>query len=110
VFSGSALLTLFFLLQLFTPTRRAGNILTSVVLFPLMMIGGSFFPFEAMPAWMVDVGSRTPNGLGVLRLKDILRGEVQSGSLLLAVAVIGGFALLALLVSDHLLRRRFAVS
>ena len=109
-FSGTALLTLFFLLQFFTSTRRAGSILTSVVLFPLMMIGGSFFPFEAMPSWMVDVGSWTPNGLGVLRLKDILRQQVEPGSLLLAVAVIGGLAVLALLASDRLLRRRFAVS
>jgi hypothetical protein len=38
------------------------------VLFPLLMAGGSFFPFEALPDWIAAIGRRTPNGFVADRL------------------------------------------
>ena len=109
-FCGTALLALFFALQLLASTRRAGNILSSIVLFPMMMIGGTFFPFEMMPVWMADVGRWTPNGLGVTQLKKIMAAELDPGFLLLSVACIGLFAVLAFVFSIRRVRLRFAVS
>jgi ABC-type uncharacterized transport system permease subunit len=74
-----------------------------------MMIGGSFVPFETMPAWMAAVGEWTPNGLGVARLKELLYGDVALRPMAVAVLGIGVPAALAFLFSGSRLRRRFAV-
>ncbi len=55
--------------------RAADSSCSSMIVFPLMMIGGSFFPLEVMPAWMARIGRWTPNGLGVAQLKEILFGH-----------------------------------
>jgi ABC-type multidrug transport system permease subunit len=93
-FSGAVLLTGLATIQLHAPSQRAGTILTSALIFPLMMIGGSFFPFEAMPEWMVVIGTRTPNGWALQQLKAILQAQVELASL----AVAFGASLVTLLV------------
>ena len=57
------------------------------LMFPLMMVGGSFFPFEAMPAGMAFVGRMTPNGWALEQLKRILLGKVEISSL--AISFVG---------------------
>jgi ABC-type multidrug transport system permease subunit len=99
-----ALLAMLTLLHLFAGSQRSSDMFSGVIVFPLMMIGGSFFPFEAMPAWMASAGRWTPNGLGVARLKDLLYGDVSIGSLALAAFGIGIPALLAYLASWRRLR------
>ncbi len=91
--SGMALLVLFLLLQLFATSQRAGSILSTLVLFPMMMLGGTFFPFEAMPGWMAAIGRRMPNGWALERLKELLSGSATAETMLPATA-----ALLATLV------------
>lgn len=93
-FCGTGLIALFVAIQLLASSQRAGNILTSVVLFPLMMLGGTFFPFEAMPSWMARVGRWTPNGVGVTELKKLMTDGPDPASLLLGAA---GIALVAAL-------------
>lgn len=66
--SGIALFAWFGALQMMTQSRRAGNLLTSMLLFPLLMAGGSFFPFAALPEWIANIGRLTPNGFIVDRL------------------------------------------
>jgi ABC-type multidrug transport system permease subunit len=99
-----ALLAMLTLLHLLAKSQRGSEMLGGVVTFPLMMLGGSFFPFEAMPAWMVSVGRWTPNGLGVTRLKELLYGDVSTPSLALAALGIGIPALLAYLAAWRRLR------
>jgi ABC-type Na+ efflux pump permease subunit len=99
-----ALLAMLTLLHLFARSQRGSEMLSGVVTFPLMMLGGSFFPFEAMPAWMVSVGRWTPNGLGVARLKELLWGDVSVTALGLAAAGIGIPAAVAFLLSWRRLR------
>lgn len=94
-FGGTALLALFLLVQLFATSQRAGSILTTVLIFPLMMIGGSFFPFQLMPEWMAAVGRWTPNGQAVVQLTALLRGTARPGELSVAAAAIGLAAVLA---------------
>jgi ABC-type multidrug transport system permease subunit len=107
-FSGSVMLVFFTLLQTLAKNERAGSVLTSIVLFPLMMLGGSFFPLESMPTWMAAVGHRTPNGLALTRLNDLLRGEIIWGDLLVTVAVLLVPAALAFHIILRRLRSAFA--
>ncbi len=109
-FAGAALYSLFLLLQLLATTRRGANLLGTLVIFPLIMIGGSFFPFEAMPEWMQAVGRWTPNGLALVRLKDLLFGDPQPAAFLAAAAGIGAPAALAFLLSLRRMRGGFATS
>jgi len=44
------------------PTEKSASVVTSAMVFPLMMLGGSFFPFDVMPKWMVAIGQYLPNG------------------------------------------------
>jgi ABC-type Na+ efflux pump permease subunit len=105
--AGIVFLAAFTLLSLAMPTARATNMVGMALLFPLMMIGGSFFPLEAMPPWMGAIGAWTPNGWALQRLKEILGGELAplgfAGGLLALVAVTAALTLLG----TRRLRARF---
>ena len=88
-FVSGALISMLTLLHLYSGSQRGAELLTGVIVFPLMMLGGSFFPFESMPAWMAAVGQWTPNGLGVARLKELLYGDVSTSALGIAAVGIG---------------------
>lgn len=108
--SGTMLATGMTAIQLFTTSQRAGNILTLALTFPLMMAGGSFFPFEAMPRWMAAIGTRTPNGWALQQLKDIVLQPTETGSLVLSFAILlGSLAVLFWICADRL-KRGFARS
>ncbi len=107
-FSGAVLVCLFSVLQFTASTERGANVVTTMVTFPLMMIGGTFFPFETMPVWMAAVGRLTPNGQGVVHLRALLSGSVDGRELAVAVVAMGLPALAAFLLSARLLRGRFA--
>jgi signal transduction histidine kinase len=83
------------------------NLLANAVTFPLIMLGGSFFPFEVMPEWMARIGKWTPNGWSLLRLREILDGNPDAH--LLALTALGLFALGGVLFALALKRMsRFA--
>jgi ABC-type multidrug transport system permease subunit len=108
VFTGCTLLALLTLLNTFASTQRAADLLSSTIIFPLMMLGGSFVPFETMPAWMAAIGQWTPNGLGVARMKDLLYGDI---ALLPIAGAVLGMALpaaLAFVLAARRLRHKFA--
>ncbi len=70
--SGLVLNGLMAFLQLVAPTRKSASLFTSILIFPLMMIGGAFFPFEALPDWLTAIGNWVPNGFLLERLKSFL--------------------------------------
>ena len=109
-FAGGALFCFFALLQLFATSMRGGQLLSSMVVFPLMMMGGSLFPFETMPAWMAGIGRWTPNGLAVVHVKQILFGRPDPGAMGMAALAIGAAAVLAFLLGVRRLRGTFAIS
>jgi ABC-type Na+ efflux pump permease subunit len=109
-YAGGALFCYLVLMQLFSTSMRGGQFLSSMVVFPLIMIGGSLFPFEVMPVWMARLGRWTPNGLAVAELKQILFGRPDLVAIALAAAAIGGPALVALWISLRRLRGAFAVN
>ncbi len=108
MFSGAVLLLAMMTIQLHVRTQRAGNIVSMGLIFPLMMIGGSFFPFEAMPEWMATIGRHTPNGWSVQQLENILNGTVRPPALGSAIAALVAVGTVLFLVSARRLRRGFA--
>jgi len=72
--TGVALFGVFAALQMLFGSQRNANIISTTLLFPLMMTGGSFFPFEAMPGWMAALGRFSPNGFANERLRTLVAG------------------------------------
>lgn len=97
-------------LQMLLPNNRAANLVTTILLFPLLMAGGSFFPLAALPDWIAGIGRLSPNGF----IADRLSGEfmsatawsidVQSWLTILAITL-GGLALSVLRLRTGFARR-----
>ncbi len=109
-FAGAAILCYLIGLQLLATSARGGQLLSLMVVFPLIMMGGSFFPFETMPAWMQSIGRWTPNGLAAIQLKQILFGAADTRAILAAALGIGLPALAVFFLSVRRLRGAFATS
>lgn len=76
-------------------TREQANMMSSVILLAMAMLGGNMFPFENLPHIMQAVGRLTPNRWGVVALQGLLRAkplpELWAPLVsLLAVGVLGG--------------------
>lgn len=97
-FAGTILLALMSALKLFAGSQRAAGLIGNLLLFPLIMVGGSMIPFEAMPEWLGRVGRRTPNGAAMEVLKQLLYGEPALAELLVPTLPLagGGVALIVL--------------
>jgi len=89
--SSIALFAWFGVLQMAAGSQRAATVLTSMFLFPLLMVGGSFFPFAALPDWLASLGTKTPNGFVVDRLTAEIIAEtgwvIDSQSWLIVIAM-----------------------
>jgi ABC-type Na+ efflux pump permease subunit len=89
-------IALFSVLQLWATSQRGGSILLNLIIFPMMMIGGSFFPPESMPEWLRSLGRFTPNGYSLSVLKTIQAGDVVTAANGAAVAGLLAITLLLL--------------
>lgn len=107
VFTGSLLLLMMILLQIHASTKRAADILAMSVMFPLMMIGGNFFPLEAMPEWMAAIGRWTPNGWSMQQLKAILLDTLDIRELGLTFLALLGVWVLLFFLSVRRIRTGF---
>ena len=93
--SGVGLFAWFAALQMLFPTSKAANLLTSILLFPLLMMGGSFFPLDVLPDWIAAIGRMSPNGFVVDRLTRELTSatawtyDLRSWAIVLAMTVSG---------------------
>jgi len=108
VFSGATLTTLLTAFQLWATSRRAANVFTMLLMFPLLMIGGSFFPLEVMSAGMAAIGRLTPNGWALEQLKAILLQRVDPGQLAISFALLLGVGAGLFLLNARRLRAGFA--
>ncbi len=96
--------------QVFASSHRGASVLSFLVVFPLMMLGGSMFPLEAMPGWLAAIGRFTPNGWSVLQLKAILLGGQGPLSLPLAFLLLLHISLALFVVAGARMVRVFARS
>ena len=93
--SGVGLFAWFAALQMLFPNQKAANLLTTILLFPLLMMGGSFFPLDVLPDWIATIGRLSPNGFVVDRLSTELTSasdwtfDVESWGVVLAMTVSG---------------------
>jgi len=108
-FSGTVFYLFFLWIAVQATTQRAANVLSNLIIFPLAMLGGSFFPFEWMPSWMAAIGKLTPNGWALTQFKTILDGAVVSTQLATSIALLAAFSALAFLLTVRRLRSVFAV-
>jgi ABC-type multidrug transport system permease subunit len=103
--SGLFMLLLFTLIQILAGSQRGGNLLSSGLLFPLIMAGGAFFPFDVMPGWLAAIGRRTPNGLALHRFRELVDGVAEPAAMLVTLAgLLGAGGVLYLLIMARLVR------
>ena len=107
-FVGTVFYLLFLWVVVQPATQRAAGVLTSLIIFPLAMLGGCFFPFEWMPGWMVSIGKFTPNGWALTQFKTILDGHVDAAAVATSAALLAALGAVAFLFVLRRLRT-FAV-
>jgi ABC-type multidrug transport system permease subunit len=90
---------LFAIVQVTSSSERGANVTGNVILFPFLMLGGTFFPFEVMPGWMQTVGRWTPNGWALTEFRaltdgttSVAHGAAVFGALAVAVVLVFTFA------------------
>ncbi len=108
-FSGSALFLMMLVVALAASTARAASVLGNLIVFPLAMIGGCFFPFDWMPAWMARIGRLTPNGWAITQFQAILSGQIDARKLAVAVAGLTVVSAVMFFVALRRLRSGFVV-
>jgi ABC-type Na+ efflux pump permease subunit len=95
-YAGACLFGLFLLVEMLATSHRTANLVTMMLLFPMMMIGGSFVPLEFLPAGMSAIGSWTPNGIALIQLREMVFGDPEPRALgvaALALAAVGALSL-----------------
>lgn len=105
--TGVMLLAIQLVIHVYARSSRAANLTSMGIIFPLMMMGGSFFPFELMPSWMVTIGQLTPNGWALARLKEIAWGHPAPGAILLGAVGLVALTLGLLALTARRLRTAF---
>ncbi len=106
VFSGLVIWQLFATIALLMPSGKVANITINAMLFPLLMLGGSFFPMESMPAWLAKVGTFLPNGFLLKGLKDWLGRSEPWLDALMWPMLLGLVMLLVLWILNHQLIKK----
>jgi len=107
VCAGSVFFLLLLLASLYASSARMAGVAGNLVVFPLALIGGCFFPFELMPEWMAAIGRRTPNGWAVSQFRAILAGSSHSKELAVAFLGLAIAGALAWFLSLRRMRRNF---
>jgi ABC-type Na+ efflux pump permease subunit len=94
--------------QLLLASERSASTVAGIIMVPLAMLGGSFFPLEAMPENFERIARHTPNGWILVTLRSILSAPVARPELAqdFAVLLAAGALLFGLAVRS--LNRRFA--
>ena len=80
-------------------------ILVNAITFPLLMVGGSFFPSEMMPKFLAAAGRYTPNGWSLEHLKDLLLERSSMSSLWIGFGALLVAGLVLYFVTVRLVQR-----
>lgn len=94
-------------ISLLARTEAASTVLTSFIIMPLVLTGGSFFPVEWQPPGLRWIALHTPNGWMRGILKDLFLGS-DTGAWLPGSLLSLGIGLALLWLVDRLARRRMA--
>jgi len=105
VLSGTAFYLFLVTIAVHAPGPRAANVIGNLVVFPLSLVGGSFFPFEMMPDWMASIGRLTPNGWAVTEFKAFVAGSAHMKDLLAGAAFMAAVGTLLFLRTSRRMRK-----
>lgn len=108
VVGGVGLFAWFAAVQMLFSTTKAANLITSIIVFPMLMMGGSFFPLDVLPEWLSAIGRLSPNGFIVDQLTDELTSPTAWTFDLHAWSIVGGMTLSGLAISTWRLQSGFA--
>jgi ABC-2 type transport system permease protein len=108
-FSAALFFLLLSLLQLYAANERTAHVLVNLALFPMILLGGSLFPFEVMPGSLARIGRLTPNGWALARLRELLDGAADPVRLAHTAAWLALVAAAAFLLAARRVRRHFAI-
>ncbi len=104
--TGPILFAVLSLIQVLAPSRKAGGVISTMFMFPLLMAGGSFFPTETMPEFIATIAQYTPNGRVIEPLKAYLTGEYGMGDMFANLWGIIAVTLVLLLMTGQLSARK----
>lgn len=108
VLAGVGFFAWFAALQMLFSTQKGASLLTMIVLFPLMMMGGSFFPLDALPNWLADIGRMSPNGFVADRFTAELTSATAWTYDLKSWGIVFAMTLTGLAISGWRLKSGFA--
>lgn len=86
---------------------RSAHVTANIAVMTLAMLGGTFFPFEIMPASLARIGRSTPNGWALVKWRAMLEGSAGMGAMVAWFALAGAAAALLFWLASRRLRRRF---
>jgi ABC-type multidrug transport system permease subunit len=104
--TGPILFALLSLIQVLAPSKKAGGMIATLIMFPLLMAGGSFFPTETMPKFIATIAQYTPNGRVIEPLKGYLTGEYGAWGVFSDLWGILAVTLLLVLLTGRLSARK----
>ncbi len=104
--TGPVLFAVLSLIQVLAPSRKAGSMISTLIMFPLLMAGGSFFPTETMPKFIATIAQYTPNGRVIEPLKGYLIGEYGASGMFADLWGIMAVTLVLVLLSGRLSARK----
>ncbi len=108
VFAGVGFFAWFAALQMLFSSQKGASLLTTILLFPLMMMGGSFFPLDALPSWLASIGRMSPNGFVADRFTTELTSATAWSYDLKSWAIIAAMTISGLAISSWRLKSGFA--
>ena len=80
-FTTWSILSIGFLIASIVPTARFAQPLAAIILYPMIVVSGLFFPVSVLPQWMQAGAGALPLGYAVSLLDGIWRGEGWSAHL-----------------------------
>ena len=105
IFSGTAFYLFLVAITVHAAGQRAANVVGNLIVFPLALLGGSFFPFEMMPDWMARIGRFTPNGWAITIFKSFVAGAAHIKDLLIGAGWMAVVGSLLFLIAVRRMRR-----
>jgi ABC-2 type transport system permease protein len=92
--------------ELLLANERTALVVANMIVIPLAMLGGSFFPVEIMPETFARVARAVPNGWMLLQFKSIVTGTdaapVVRPFAILLLAVVVAYTIAARLMARRL--------
>ena len=74
-FHDVAILSIGFFIASIVPTARFAQPLAAIILYPMIVVSGLFFPVSVLPQWMQVAARALPLGYAVSLLDGIWRGQ-----------------------------------